>query len=164
MMSSCFKHNTGILFAISPPVHICVCVLPESVCVVTRQWQGVLFRGKCQLGTIPPHIAWFLSWKRHGSISRVHTKDVIFVLKYTQSNQTHPFRCRHPHCVANVPAWTCAKGGEVGIEYTNQVKPAPQMESSLSSNCIQKTTTALLQQYVSVSTLRAFSVVRFCWN
>lgn len=43
------------------------------MCVVTCQWQGILFRGKCHLGTISPHLGQFLTYRRHGSIRCVHT-------------------------------------------------------------------------------------------
>lgn len=39
--------------------------LPVSVCVVTRQLQSIMFSWKCQLGAVPAHFAWFLSWKKH---------------------------------------------------------------------------------------------------
>lgn len=38
-----------------------VCVLPDSVCVMTCQWQGILVRGKCHLGAISPRLGQLLT-------------------------------------------------------------------------------------------------------
>ena len=77
-----------------------VCVLPEPVCVVTRQREGIVFRGKCQLGAIPPHLTRFLSWKRYGSISCRHThKGVNFVFSMYTIKSNTPLQMHTCHTV-----------------------------------------------------------------
>lgn len=128
-----------------------MCVLPVPVCVVTCQRQGIMFRGKCQLGAIPPRLAWFLSWKRHENISCTHTHTqkvrVHFVFTCAQSNTPLPKQTPTLWCKCTCMNMCCGRWSSYRILKSGQNSTTNGISVVLSWNCVQKTTSAL-QQYV----------------
>lgn len=120
------KHNSAIFFVYL--LYMFVCYL--SRCVL---WL-VSDRASCseESASWEPNLLaspGFLAGRDMGELLFKHQVLILFLNVH---NQTHPSISRHPHCGANVPAWTCIGGGGVVTEFSNQVKPEAQMRSLLS--------------------------------